>query len=124
MFQGSLISVAGATLNTLVQLDPIYVSFNPAKINLAAIMREQARAPIRTNVMVNGGQPNHTGALIFIDNQVSQSIGTILLRATIANPDHELLPGSMRRHGCTLVTCAAHSWSRKTPLARARLGVW
>ena len=93
VFQGSLISVAGATLNTLVQLDPIYVSFNPAENELAAITREQGRAPIQTAVAVNGGKPDHTGALTFIDNQVSQSTGTILLRATIANPDHALLPG-------------------------------
>jgi multidrug efflux system membrane fusion protein len=93
VFQGSLISVAGATLNTLVQLDPIYVSFNPAENDLAAITREQAHAPIQTEIAVDGGKPNHEGALTFIDNQVSQSTGTILLRATIANPDHGLLPG-------------------------------
>ncbi len=93
VFQGSLISVAGATLNTLVQLDPIYVSFNPAENNLAAITREQARTPIQTEIAVDGGKPDHKGALTFIDNQVSQSTGTILLRATIANPDHGLLPG-------------------------------
>jgi multidrug efflux system membrane fusion protein len=93
VFQGSLISVAGATLNTLVQLDPIYVSFNPAEENLPTIVREQARAPIPTNVAFNGVKADHTGALSFIDNQVSESTGTILVRATIANPDHALLPG-------------------------------
>jgi multidrug efflux system membrane fusion protein len=93
VFQGSLISVAGATLNTLVQLDPIYVSFNPAQENLPDITREQALAPIQTTVAVNGGTADHTGALTFIDNQISPSTGTILLRATIANPDHALLPG-------------------------------
>jgi multidrug efflux system membrane fusion protein len=93
VFQGSLISVAGATLNTLVQLDPIYVSFNPAENDLAAITREQARAPIQTEIAVEGGKPDHKGTLTFIDNQVSQSTGTILLRATIANPDRGLLPG-------------------------------
>jgi membrane fusion protein, multidrug efflux system len=93
VFKGSLISVAGATLNTLVQLDPIYVSFNPAEVNLEAITREQARAPIETTVSVNGGKFGHTGTLTFIDNQVSQSTGTILLRATIDNPDRALLPG-------------------------------
>jgi len=93
VFQGSLISVAGATLNTLVQLDPIYVSFNPAENDLTAIMREQARAPIQTEIEVEGGKPAHKGVLTFIDNQVSQSTGTILLRATIANADRGLLPG-------------------------------
>jgi len=93
VFKGSLISVAGATLNTLVQLDPIYVSFSPADTNLDEITREQARGPIETAVSVNGGKPSHTGPLTFIDNQVSLSTGTILLRATIANQDHGLLPG-------------------------------
>jgi multidrug efflux system membrane fusion protein len=93
VFTGSLISVAGTTLNTLVQLDPIYVSFNPAEVNLPAIAREQQRAPIETAVSQNGGKPGHIGTLTFIDNQVSQSTGTILLRATIGNQDHALLPG-------------------------------
>lgn len=93
VFEGSLISVAGAALNTLVQIDPIYVSFNPAEVNLDAITREQARTPIETAVSVGGGNPSHTGPVTFIDNQVSLSTGTILLRATIANPDHALLPG-------------------------------
>ena len=47
-----LVSVAGATLNTLVQLDPIYVSFNPAEVNLPAITHQQDRAPIETAVVV------------------------------------------------------------------------
>ncbi len=93
VFTGSLISVAGATLNTLVQLDPIYVSFNPAEVNLPAITQEQKRAPIETAVSQDGGKPSHVGTVTFIDNQVSQSTGTILLRATIANQDHALLPG-------------------------------
>jgi len=93
VFTGSLISVAGATLNTLVQLDPIYVSFNPAEVNLPAITEQQKRSPIETAVSQSGGQPSHIGTLTFIDNQVSQSTGTILLRATIANQDHGLLPG-------------------------------
>jgi membrane fusion protein, multidrug efflux system len=93
VFKGSLISVAGATLNPLVQLDPIYVSFNPSEVNLPAITHEQKRVPIETAVSQNGGKASHVGTLTFIDNQVSQSTGTILIRATIANQDHALLPG-------------------------------
>ncbi len=93
VFEGSLISVAGATLNTLVQLDPIYVSFNPAELNLDAINRVQAQAPIETSVAVSGSVPSHTGPVTFIDNTVDRTTGTILLRATIANPDKALLPG-------------------------------
>ena len=93
VFTGSLISVAGVTLNTLVQLDPIYVSFNPAESNLGAITRQQRHSAIETTVTQDGSETSHHGPLTFIDNQVSLVTGTILLRATIANPDHMLLPG-------------------------------
>ncbi len=93
VFEGSLISVAGSTLNTLVQLDPIYVSLNPAEADLDAITRTQARAPIQTAVAVGAAAPGHSGPVTFIDNQVDRATGTILVRATIANPDRVLLPG-------------------------------
>ena len=93
VFQGSLISVAGATLNTLVQLDPIYVSFTPAESNLDAINHAQGLAAIETRVAVGDGKLVHDGKVTFIDNAVDRTTGTILLRATIANPDHGLLPG-------------------------------
>ena len=92
-FEGSLISVAGATLNTLVQLNPIYVSLNPAEADLDAIIHAQAHAPIDTVVAVGTAAPGHSGPVTFIDNQVDHTTGTILLRATIGNPDRTLLPG-------------------------------
>ena len=36
---GTLVSVAGTTLNTLVQLDPIYVTFNPSETELTEIQK-------------------------------------------------------------------------------------
>ncbi len=110
VFTGSLISVAGATLNTLVQLNPIYVSFNPAETNLDAITRQQAHAPIETAVFLDGGGTSHDGPLTFIDNQVSLTTGTILVRATIANPDHTLLPGQF-------VTARLHLGDRTNALS-------
>ena len=93
VFEGSLISVAGTTLNTIVQLDPIYVSLNPAEANLDAINRAQARAPIETAVSIGTDQSSHAGTVTFLDNQVDQLTGTILVRATIANADHALISG-------------------------------
>lgn len=101
VFEGSLISVAGTTLNTLVQLDPIYVSFNPAEVHLDAIVQAQSRAPVETAVALgtdrsverNDGGFRYRGTLSFLDNQVDRLTGTILARASIANPDRTLLPG-------------------------------
>jgi membrane fusion protein, multidrug efflux system len=36
----------------------------------------------------------YTGSLTFLDNSVDRNTGTIVARATIANPDHSLLPGA------------------------------
>ena len=47
---GTLVSVAGAPLNTLVQLDPIYVTFNPSETDLAEIEQARARGQRRADV--------------------------------------------------------------------------
>ncbi len=95
---GTLINIAGAALNTLVQLDPIYVTFNPSETELAEIQQARANARIEAEVVVPGStQPPHKGGLTFIDNAVDRSTGTITARATIDNKDFTLLPGQYLR---------------------------
>jgi multidrug efflux system membrane fusion protein len=95
---GTLISVAGAPLNTLVQLDPIHVTFNPSEADLIEIQKASAVGKIKAEVLLPGEtQPRHTGELTFLDNSVDSSTGTIIARATIANSDLTLLPGQYVR---------------------------
>ena len=51
---GTLVSVAGTVLNTLVQLDPIYVTFNPSETDLAEIEQARAAGPIEVEVLLPG----------------------------------------------------------------------
>lgn len=96
--EGALITVAGTQLNTLVQLDPIYATFNPPDTDLPQIEDAQLRAPIPAQVLVgNGKAPEYFGKVTFIDNVVDSSTGTITMRATISNPRHSLLPGQFVR---------------------------
>ncbi|MBV8664373.1 MAG: efflux RND transporter periplasmic adaptor subunit, partial [Hyphomicrobiales bacterium] len=91
---GTLVSVAGAALNTLVQLDPIYVTFNPSETELAQIQQARAAGRVEAEVFAPGDdKPRQRGELTFIDNNVDRSTGTITARATISNPDFSLLPG-------------------------------
>lgn len=91
---GTLISVAGAPLNTLVQLDPIYVTFNPSETELAEIEGARAAGRVEAEVFAPGeDKPSRNGELTFLDNVVDKATGTITARATIANPDFRLLPG-------------------------------
>ncbi|MFZ0650224.1 MAG: hypothetical protein WA445_01020 [Pseudolabrys sp.] len=85
-------------MNTLVQLDPIYVTFNPSEADLAAINQARAKENIDADVFLPGeGKPRYSGQLTFLDNSVDRSTGTIIARATIANADLTLLPGQYVR---------------------------
>ena len=95
---GALISVAGAPLNTLVQLDPIYVTFNPSEVELGAIEQARAAGVVEAQVFTPGDdKPRQRGELTFLDNVIDKSTGTITARATVANADFALLPGQYVR---------------------------
>jgi multidrug efflux system membrane fusion protein len=91
---GTLINGAGAALNTIVQLDPVYVTFSPSETELAAIQQARGRGAVRVEITVPGATDViRKGELTFIDNAVDFSTGTIAARATIRNEDFRLLPG-------------------------------
>jgi len=95
---GTLVSVAGTVLNTLVQLDPIYVTFNPSETDLAQIEEARAAGPIDVDILLPGDtEARQKGELTFIDNTIDPSTGTITARATIGNGKFTLLPGQYVR---------------------------
>jgi multidrug efflux system membrane fusion protein len=95
---GTLVSPANTVLNTLVQLTPIYVTFNPSETDLAAIDAALARGKVQADIMLSGETKwIHRGTLSFLDNRVDQATGTIAARAIIANADFSLLPGQYVR---------------------------
>ena len=94
---GTLVSAAGTALNTLVQLDPIYVTFNPSETDLPKIAAARATGTVPADVVVPGVDLTHKGKLTFIDNTIDRATGTLTARATIANGDKMLLPGQYVR---------------------------
>jgi membrane fusion protein, multidrug efflux system len=91
--EGTLINAAGTQLNTLVQLDPIYVTFNPSETDLNRLGEYRAKTvPAEVTIPDQAGK-RYEGTLTFLDNTVDRNTGTIVARATIANPDLSLLPG-------------------------------
>jgi multidrug efflux system membrane fusion protein len=97
--EGTMVmSAAGTQLNNLVQLSPIYVTFNPSEGDLPEIQKALDRSRVEVDVFLPGeDKPRHRGELIFIDNAVGRSTGTIVARATIANDELTLLPGQYLR---------------------------
>src|SRR6202035_4598461 len=112
---GALIGVAGAPLNTLVQLDPIYVTFNPSETDLVEIQHARAAGKIAADILL-------PGELTFIDNAVDRSTGTIVARATIANADLSLLPGQYVRVRLAIRTEPDALMVPQTALGSSQLG--
>jgi len=76
------------------QVRPIYVNFAVPEQNLPAVRKYQGQSPLRVDVVpTDPAMPAATGQLIFIDNAVDPSTGTIRLRAQFENVDATLWPG-------------------------------
>jgi len=120
---GALISVAGAPLNTLVQLDPIYVTFNPSETDLIEIQEARATGTIAAEVLLPGEtQARYKGELTFIDNTIDRSTGTVVARATISNADLSLLPGQYVRIRLAIRTEPDTLMVPQTALGSSQLG--
>jgi multidrug efflux system membrane fusion protein len=89
---GNLVKENDATLVTLLQTQPIYVSFSVPQQQLPEIRRYNAGHPLEV-IALPGGEAQEKGKLNFIDNAVDLNTGTIKLKAVFANPKHRLWPG-------------------------------
>jgi len=93
VYTGTLIG-NGTTINTLVQLDPLYATFNPGEPDLPLIAEARKSGPVRARVRLPApGSPVYRGRLTFLDNTVDRSTGTVTARITFRNPDKTLIPG-------------------------------
>jgi len=105
---GSLVSgstgTGSALLATIVTLDPIHLDFDMSESDYLSFLRAAGR-PSGTgpeaihNVLVDAKLADETdwsrhGVLDFLDNQLDRGSGTIRARATFANADGFLTPGS------------------------------
>jgi multidrug efflux system membrane fusion protein len=76
------------------QVRPVYVTFAVPEQKLPEIRKYQAAAPLRVDVIPpDRAAAPVAGELVFIDNAVDPSTGTIRLRARYANTDAALWPG-------------------------------
>ena len=76
------------------QVRPIYVNFGIPEQHLAEVRKYMAGGPLGVEVQSpDPQQPAPRGTLIFVDNAVDPSTGTIRLRAQFENADAALWPG-------------------------------
>jgi membrane fusion protein, multidrug efflux system len=88
---GNVVSPSSGVLATIVSQDPMYVVF-PIALRTGLELRDRYAEKGGFNAVVikfrlpNGKIYNQTGKLNFVDNVVSQSTDTIILRGSIPNP--------------------------------------
>ncbi|HKW01895.1 MAG TPA: efflux RND transporter periplasmic adaptor subunit [Vicinamibacterales bacterium] len=95
--QGSLVRSTDTTpLVVINQIAPIRVAFAVPGQYLATIRANQAKSPLLAQARMPGGtSAASSGAVSFIDNTIDTTTGTIKLKATFPNTNHELWPGAL-----------------------------
>ena len=100
--EGNIVSTDQTILARIVSLDPIYFGFN---VDERSFLKYQGSLGIGMGQMQRGKgapvlialsgeeKPTRKGTLDFVDNRVDNQTGTMLLRATVENPDGFIKPG-------------------------------
>jgi membrane fusion protein, multidrug efflux system len=90
---GNVVVPNSTILETITQLEPIYVTFAVPEANLPDIKRYMAERKLPVTAKTQDGDAVEQGELTFIDNSVDMTTGTIKLKGTFPNTDHKLWPG-------------------------------
>ena len=92
---GNLVGDDEATpLTTIVQLDPIYIMFNPPAKHLPTMTAMHNEGKLKVDVFLEDDTDSHySGRVDFINNEVDPQTSTVLVRAVLQNTKKILLPG-------------------------------
>ncbi len=99
--RGNLVNPASGSLARIVQTNPIWVMYAVSENEVDAIReamddgrQQQSKRLLAPQIRLgNGTLYPETGYIVFVDNQVDSSTGTIIVRAQFNNPDGRLIPG-------------------------------
>lgn len=102
---GNLVGASGETvLTTVVQLDPIYVYFNPPESDRIDVLQGRAKGRYleRSQIGVQASMADGTrfpkpGRIDFVSNTVDPKDGTVQVRAVFPNPEALILPGQFAK---------------------------
>lgn len=107
--EGALVSAGQATSLAVVQkLNPIYVDMTEAALRYKKYLQDQNviyEPASKNNVDIffgDGTKYQNPGNIIFSDMTVSETTGTVILRAQFSNPEAQILPGMFVKPQITL----------------------
>jgi membrane fusion protein, multidrug efflux system len=102
--KGNVVTPDSGPLTVIVSRDPMYVTFPVSQRLFLDIEAEETRRgkgdaqALKVGIRFsNGTEYNQTGRIDFVNVQVDRATDTVLVRATIANPDGRLIDGQLVR---------------------------
>src|ERR1017187_7948570 len=97
--QGNVVTANNMDMMTINQVEPIYVTFSVPEAQLPAIKKYMALGSlsVRSRPQDADNADEERGALTFVDNAVDVTTGTIKLKGTFPNTNHQLWPGQFVR---------------------------
>jgi membrane fusion protein (multidrug efflux system) len=97
--EGNLVNPSSGVLDTIVSQDPIYVLF-PVSVrqleDIRAARQQENGSLIKIEILVRlstGKDYPHPGVWNYTDPQVDQTTDTLTMRATLPNPERQLIDG-------------------------------
>src|ERR1019366_4350512 len=105
---GNVVTANNMDMMTINQVEPIYVTFSVPEAQLPAIKKYMALGSlsVRSRPQDADNAEEERGALTFVDNTVDITTGTIKLKGTFPNTNHQLWPGQFVRVTLLLTTQA------------------
>ncbi|KQO54325.1 MULTISPECIES: efflux RND transporter periplasmic adaptor subunit [unclassified Methylobacterium] len=100
--EGNIVITDQTQLTTIVSLDPIYFGFTvdersflkyQGSLGIGMGQTQKGKGVPILIALTNETKPTRKGTLDFVDNRVDNATGTVLLRATVENPDGFIKPG-------------------------------
>jgi membrane fusion protein, multidrug efflux system len=84
-----------ASLATINQLSPVYVSFNVPQRFLPDVRQAIAAETATVDSIIPGETRRASGTVTMIENTVDATTGTVMIRATMPNTEELLWPGTL-----------------------------
>ena len=100
--KGNVVGPSSGPLTTIVSIDPMYVTFPVSQREFLTIetleARKQKDAPPTVRIRFSDGSTyDQTGRIDFVDVKVDRATDTVLVRATLPNPEDRLIDGQLVR---------------------------
>lgn len=104
VYPGTVVQASQTALVTLIQLDPINISFSLPQSNLNAVLEGLKSGGSFVSAILPDAASILKGRLQFVDNAVDAATGTVKVKARFDNPNAKLWPGAFVKVALTSQT--------------------